>query len=263
MKKISIIILILLMTIIPVKAANYTLKELIPINIKTTIVTDNFSYKNFSYNVNTEGDKTKNHIITFSGIKNLTDEAKPISISIALFDKNQKNIGTINYCTDNLNAKEEKVYEIPVSKSDLAKENTVNDIKYIAVLSDNINCRTDGTLDYIGQTVEEIGIKKNTTVDDDTKLLIKVLAGVFAVVLIIFLYEFVFTNYYTNFDGEEIRTDYKKYNRDLKAKREFEEKLHPTPPPVKKKTKTDTVLMQEEQAANEGEDSTELHNMYK
>lgn len=264
MKKKFLIILITLMSFIPVKAANYEMRELIPINIENTIVTNNFSYKTFTYVVNKDGvDKSKNHTIIFKEIKNLTDEAKPISISIGLFAADKKNIGTINYCTDTLQAKEEKPYEIHVSKENLAKENTVNDIKYIAILSDNTNCRTDGTLDFVGQTVEEIGMKKNNTVNNDTILLLKVLGVVFGVVFLIFIYEFLFTNYYTNFDGKDVRNDYKKYNKELKARRDFEARIHPTPPPVKKKTKTDTVLKQEEAAAKEEADSTDLHNMYK
>ncbi len=264
MKKISLLILTLLIAFIPVKAANYEIRELIPINIETTIGTDNFTYRSFSYVVNKEGvDKTKNHTIIFKGIKNQRDEAKPISISIGLFDNKKENIGTINYCTDTLQAKEEKPYEIKVTKDNLAKKFTVNDIKYISILSDNINCRTTGTLDYVGQKVEDIGMKRNNTLDDDTVRLLKILAFVFGVIFIIFVYEFVFTNYYTNFDGKDVRTDYKKYNKELKARREFEERIHPTPPPVKKKIKTDEVLKQEEEAAKEDKDATDLHNMYK
>ncbi|MBQ6323661.1 MAG: hypothetical protein IJI22_02380 [Bacilli bacterium] len=264
MKKISLLIIVLLMTFIPVNAANYEMRELIPINIENTIVTNNFSYKSFVYVDNKEGvDKSKNHSIVFRGIKNLSDEAKPITISIGLFNSEKRNIGTINYCADSLQSKEEKDYEIKVTKDYLAKENTVNDIKYIAVLSENINCRKDGELDYVGQKVEDIGMKKNNTLSTDATFLLKVFGAVFGVIFLIFLYEFVFTSYYTNFDGKDIRTDYKKYNKELKARREFEERIHPTPPPVKKKTKTDEVLKQEAEAAKEGRDETELHNMYK
>jgi hypothetical protein len=51
MKKIKLLLLvILLFSVIDTKAANYEIKELIPVNIETTIVTKNFSYKNFYYN---------------------------------------------------------------------------------------------------------------------------------------------------------------------------------------------------------------------
>ena len=53
----------------------------------------------------------------FKGIKNQKEEAKPISISIGLFDSKKENIGTINYCTDTLQAKEEKPYELFAFKS--------------------------------------------------------------------------------------------------------------------------------------------------
>ena len=91
MKKILLLVLLtLLLSPINSNAANYNLNELIPNNTETTIVTDNFSYKDFYYN---------NGAITFKGIKNLTNEEKPLSFSIALFNAEKKNIGTIYYCS--------------------------------------------------------------------------------------------------------------------------------------------------------------------
>ena len=86
MKKIAKILLVLLifMSIKAVHAANYNMKELIPENITTTIKGKNILYKNIVY---------KNNIITIEKIKNLSDEPKPITISIGLFDKNKKNLG--------------------------------------------------------------------------------------------------------------------------------------------------------------------------
>jgi uncharacterized protein YxeA len=51
MKKILYGVLILLIGVITinVKAANYGFKELIPINTKNTLVTNNFSYQQFYY----------------------------------------------------------------------------------------------------------------------------------------------------------------------------------------------------------------------
>lgn len=156
MKKIRIVFLLLILfSIKEVRAANYQIKELIPVDTPTTIVTDNFSYKNFYYNDNKmEAESLKNNFIIFENIKNLTDKELPVSISIGLFDENKINIGTVNYCSTNdkysvvnntiLQSEEEKNYVIEVNKKNLADKKTVNDIKYIAVLSDNINCRSSG-----------------------------------------------------------------------------------------------------------------------
>ena len=76
---IKIVLLLLTISIINTKAANYSIRELIPVNIETTIVTDNFSYKSLYYN---------NNYVVFKGIKNLSNEDLPISITIGLFDKN-------------------------------------------------------------------------------------------------------------------------------------------------------------------------------
>ena len=64
MKKLFLLITIFLAAILTVNvnAANYELKELIPINKETTIVTSNFSYKGIQYN---------NENLVLKGVKNL------------------------------------------------------------------------------------------------------------------------------------------------------------------------------------------------
>ena len=71
MKKIRIVFLLLILfSIKEVRAANYQIKELIPVDTPTTIVTDNFSYKNFYYNDNKmEAESLKNNFIIFENIK--------------------------------------------------------------------------------------------------------------------------------------------------------------------------------------------------
>ena len=270
-KKLLLLILLIIGVTIPVKAANYTLKELIPVNIETTIVTNHFSYKSFKYDDNHEaGDTLHDNAIVFTGIKNLTDEEKPITISIGLFDENKKNIGTIHHCTNKedeeqetlmLASKEEIAYKIPIEKKYLKEGTTVRDIKYIAVLSDNINCHTGGSDEYLGQTVEEIGMFKNTSIDDDSKMFIYIMLGVGALVLLLFLWRFVFTTYFDNMDGNDVRQGYKQYNKDLKREREKEAKLHPPVPKEVVREKSDEVLEEERQASQGG--PTDLHNMYK
>ncbi len=269
-----VLIVIAIMIILPVKAANYEIRELIPVNVETTIVTKNFSYKDFYYNDHkAETDQSKNNFIIFKGIKNISDEELPISISIGLFDENKKNIGTINYCSKSdktsvvaesiLKSGEEKPYVIEINKNYLEKGKTTNNIKYISILSENKNCRTEGSQEYIGQTVEEIGVAKNTILDSQTQLLIKILSGVAIVIVALFLYKFMFTKSFQNYDGNDIRQGYKRVNQELKEKREYQEKVNPKPVPVPKKIKSDKVIEQEKQAANEQKDSTDLHNLYK
>lgn len=258
MKKIiSILILLLFILSKNVYAANYELKELIPEKIETTIVTNNFSYRKFSYNG--EG------YINFKSIKNLREEELPISISIGLFDKDKKNIGTINYCSKEnlLAAKEEKGFSIPITKEYLGDGFKIKEIKYIAVLDDNITCKTEGKDYYIGQTVERIGEAKNTTFDSHETLFFTVIGIVGGVLLLLFLYSFMFTNSYENMDGEDVRIGYKKYNKELEDDRERELRMHPPKPKPKEKIKSDEVLEQEKKAQEEDKTGTDLHNLYK
>lgn len=256
MKKIKLLLLgILLFSIIDTNAANYVLKELIPLNIETTIVTDNFSYKNFYYN--------GKGMVIFQSIKNISKKDLPISISIGLFDDNKKNIGTINYCQkeDILLSKEEKSYVIQITNDQLAKEKTIDNIHYISILKDNINCRTTGSEDYVGQKVEDIGKIKDREIKSDTKLFLRII-GILATILgIVLLYRFMFTNSFKNFNGDDLRKDYKKYNKKLAEERE--EKLKKNPPKEKEvePKKTQEVLMQEEEAKKT--ESTDLENYYK
>ena len=275
MKKILFGLLMLIgFSILQVNAANYELSELIPVNTETTIVTNNFSYKDFYYNDNElEADALQNNFIIFKGIKNLTDEEKPVTISIGIFDKDKKNIGIINYCSTKdktsimantiLKSKEEKSYVIEVNKKSLADGKTVKDIKYISILSDNINCNTGGTLDSVGRTVEEIGMPKNRTIDKQTQLLLTIMSIVAIILIILFVYRFLFTNSFQNFNGDDIRRGYKKYNEELKDQREYEARVNPPQEKEPVKVKTDEQILQEEKAAHEDKSGTDLHNLYK
>lgn len=256
MKKLKLLLLgILLLSVIDTKAANYVLKELIPLNIETTIVTDNFSYKNFYYN--------GKGMVIFQSIKNISKKDLPISISIGLFDDNKKNIGTINYCKkeDILLSKEEKSYVIQINNDQLAKEKTIDNIHYISVLKDNINCSTTGNEEYIGQKVEEIGKIKDRSINSETSFFLKMIEILGIILGIILLYRFMFSNSFKNVDGKEIRSGYKQYNKKLAEERE--EKLRNNPPEEKEiiPKKTQEVLMQEEEAKKT--ESTDLEKFYK
>lgn len=273
---ISLITLIAIVTLtIPVQAANYELKELIPVNTPTTIVTNNFSYKEFYYNDNElEASTLKNNFIIFKGIKNISSKDLPVSISVGLFDKDKKNIGTINYCSSSdktsvvaetiLKKGEEQSYVIEINKKYLADKKTVKDIKYIAVLGDNITCRVQGSQDFVGMTVEEIGIKKNSIIDSNTEFLIKIMTFIIVILVIIFLYKFLFTNRFRNFDGEDVRQEFAYRNKELKNEREYIARTSPPKEKPRPKTKEDYIKEQETQEGQkENQEKSDLHNFYK
>ena len=83
------------------------------------------------------------------------------------------------------------------------------------------------------------------------------------VLLLLFLYNFMFTNAYQNMDGSDVRAGYRKYNKELKKERERELKKHPPVEPEPVKVKSDKVIEQEKQAQNEDKSGTDLHNLYK
>ena len=189
-------------------------------------------------------------------------------------NKDKKNIGTINYCSSKdktsvvagteLNPDEEKSYVIEVNKKYLADKKTVKDIKYISILSDNPNCTTGYSLDFVGQTVDEIGQIKNTGLSDDAELFIKILTGIGIVAIIIFVYNFMFSTRYKNFNGEDVRQEYSYINKELEAKRKYDAIHNPTPPKEVKEVKTQEVKAQEEREnSNANKESSDLHNFYK
>ena len=258
MKKIFYLIIVLVgLVTVNVKAANYEFNELIPANIKNTLVTNNFSYRKFYY----DGDGK----VVFGSIKNLSDKELPISISIAFFDENRKNMGIMNFCSkdDMIKSKEEIEYTINVTSSEIAKGMSVKGIKYIAIITDNINCNTERSFDYVGHPVEDIGLPKNNTIDRDSQYLLNIMTVVGAVLLILFLYRYLCTTAYQNMDGSETRAGFRKYNKDLKKEREEELKRNPPKPKEKVKVKTDKVIAQEEAASKEDKSGTDLHNLYK
>ena len=213
--KVLIIVIISIITI-PVYAENYKVKELIPLNTKTTIKTDNFTY------IELYTDQNK---VYFNGVLNRTQDERLISVSIGLFDKNKKNIGTINDCKTyllKLKPKEQMSHAVDITSEFMQKGKTNKDVKYIAILGDNINCRQTGSLDYIGKTIEEIGKSSKSIFTDDVVLTLKIVGGVIGILLLLFLYKFLFTKQFINIDGEDVRRAYKTTN---KKKNNNEEKF--------------------------------------
>lgn len=260
MKKIlyGLFILLIGLFTINVEAANYGFKELIPVGVKNTLVTNNFSYQQFYYDESGQ--------LIFKNIKNLSDKDLPISISIAFFDENKRNMGIMNYCNEKevIGPKANKEnHTIEVTESEMGEGKNIKDIKYIAILTDNVTCTKENSFEYVGSPLDDIGMGKNNELDTPSIRLIHVMEVVFGLLFLLFLYEFLFTKRYQNFDGSETRAGFKKYNKELKREREEELRKNPPKPKEFTKVKTDEVLEQEEKAKKEDKSATDLHNLYK
>ena len=259
MKKIKLLVLaILLGFILPVHAADYEIRELIPVDVTTSVHGEIFIYKNINYS---------NGIIKIGSVRNNSFDNHALSVSIGLFGSDKKNIGIINYCEkDNtIHSKENKKdIMIDVKGSYIAPEKNLKDIKYIAVIGENTNCREDGSQEFIGSTVEQIGIAKNTGIGVGAERLLTVIKIIAFVLVALFLYKFLFTSAYRNMDGEDVRQEYAYINKELRKDREYEAKKNPPKPKVIKTHKTKEILAQEkEENKNENKDNTDLQNMYK
>lgn len=256
MKKVLWMILLLCM-VIPVHAANYSMKELIPENTKTTIRGEHLLYKEIFY---------QSGKIRMQAIKNNSKEAQKLAISIGLFDKNKKNIGTINYCQDEQLASKQGKDNVSIDvKGDyLVAKKSLADIKYIAVLGENLNCRTDGATEYLGQTVDQIGMARNNTLTSEEMLVVNIIKWIGVAMVIGFLYRFLFTGAYRNIDGEDVRQEFSYINKELRKEREHEAIVNPPKPKVVKPNKSKEIVEQEKiQNEKDRLDDSDLHNMYK
>ena len=266
MKKIIALIFtfIVLITTCDVHAANYNLKELIPVGTTTTIVTKRFSYKQFYYNELEER-------IYFEGIKNIYQEELPVSFSIALFDKDKLNIGLINYCDKNnniLSPDSEIVFSIDVKKGYLGEEFNASDIKYIALLEDNTTCKVEGSNSYIGQKVDEIGKYQGSELSDSSLLAVQIIGFIAGVIVVVFLYQFLFTNNFKNMDGNEIRDVLKNYKKDSARANIFGkvEESSELPEGISIVNKSKTVEMADKEALENDKSKrkeNDLYDMYK
>ena len=258
-KYIKLLIILLLVGItLPVKAANYAFKELIPQDKTTTIRGNTFLYKNLTY---------QNGVVKFELIKNNSKEKKPLSVSIGLFDEKGKNIGIINYCSAEqaLNSKEEKEnFIIDINGASMESGKTYKDIKYISILGENSTCRLGGSQEFIGQTVEEIGMARNNQLTSSELLIVNIFKVILVALVLLFIYKFLFTGAYRNMDGEDVRQEYAYINKELRKEREQELKRNPPKPKEPKKVKSDEIIEQERiQNEKDKADDSDLHHMYK
>lgn len=159
-----------------VKAANYPIKTLIPIDTSATVDTDVFTYQDFIYNSSV--DDRGNNTITFSQIINHTDKRMPVSINLLLFNGDKKNIGYLTYCSDKdldseynqfkIDGGGSSAFSVNVSsryfgiheeKSGITTHDvkySPSDVKYIAVMDDNKYCQVGGYNNYVGKSIDQI-----------------------------------------------------------------------------------------------------------
>ena len=158
MKKFNYIIVLLLFMVfvLPINTFAADVMELIPVGTNTSVNTKLFQY---DFVANTNG-------ITFSNIKNNSNNKVPVSINILLFDTEKKNIGYLTYCSDKdlssdysgfkLNAAANSSFYINISSKYFVEGKTNSDIKYIAVQDENKYCEIGGYSKYNGLTLKEI-----------------------------------------------------------------------------------------------------------
>ena len=252
------LILILTFTTKQVFADNYKMMELIPQDKVVTIRGDIFLYKNVEY---------KNGKITFGQIKNITDEKKQITISLAFFDEEKENITIINYCSteDVLEPNSIKQnYEIQIDRTKLTEDKKINDIKYYAILSENKSCRLGGEKEYVGRRIEDINRLGNSEMPSEAKLLLRVIEVIVIILVIIFLYKFLFTGAYRNMDGEDVRAEFDYVNKQKAKERKKQKYINPNIPKEKGPNKSEKIKAQEDaENKQEKKDNSDLHNMYK
>lgn len=163
-----------------VEAAEYKVGDLFAPKELATVKTDNFIYNNIYFD---------GKVVTFGEVKNLTDEKIPVSVSIGLFDASKKNIGIINYCSNedyesdfsglNLKKGQSTNFNVLVKNKYLKEENSQGNISYLGIIDDNIYCKVGGATNYIGKSMEEIKGQESLTVREVSgldKLLEMVLA---------------------------------------------------------------------------------------
>lgn len=162
MKKIVIFLLALVcFNTLGVEAKdNVNTNVLYPVNSSFDVETDYFNYKNIYYN-------SVNATLNVGEVYNSTHKKVPVSISLALFDSDKKNIGVVNYCsTEDLESdyafkqlttnQSTPFYMQVLEKNHVANQKKLVDVAYVAVLSDNKYCKVGGKDNYVGLTIEEI-----------------------------------------------------------------------------------------------------------
>ena len=278
MKKLLIGIIILISFLsLPVYAEDYDLYQLIPINKHANVETDHFIYKDFYYNDNEmQRESLHNNHIIFKEIINKSDEVLPVTISIGFFDKDKKNIGTLNYCgtKEDITFAAKEIgpeatipYSMVVMKTDLLDKKDLKDIAYIAVLGENRTCSTGKVAENGGRTVEEIREgnptnKSSLDLDSQTKNFLYAVVGGIILLVLFFWFRSASTGGMTR--DEVIREQYKLKHQQNLQNREPQPVQEPIPEKTveePKPTQEETLL--EEAPKEEHQENTDLMNLFK
>lgn len=174
-----------------VKENGYKTMELVPVENSINISGDNLDYTNINYNNVTSE-------LSIGSITNTTNKKIPISISIGFFDLSQKNVGIFNYCSDNdietnysglqLTSKNSTSFSFIIDDEYLKDKINTTDIKYIAVMSDNKDCKVGGADSYLNKTIDQIEKKDSVDADKyDGFLTLEQIIAQFTFVFIIFI----------------------------------------------------------------------------
>ena len=117
----------------------------------------------------------------YSNIKNNTSSAKYIAVEVLLFDKDDRNIGIFNYCSDNdyetqfsdykINPNQSVQFTYKIFPKYLAdqEKNTLGDVASYSIAFDNKYCKIGGYDKYKGKTLDEI-VKDNNVAPSGSKL---------------------------------------------------------------------------------------------
>lgn len=268
MKKILLGILVFI-CFINVSAKDYGELELIPVGEKANVTTKSFFYHNFYYDSSSEqASYLNNNSVRFDGIKNLGTEERYVSITLGFFDEKKENIGVYYYCSSNdkegsnynikIMSNESKSVIINITNDLLYKNNKVDDVKYITVMSENPNCNSGTNFDFVGKKAQYIDFKD--TAKSDYKFF-KYCFYVLILIVVILVLKFIF-DYTINKNGRitdkilGIDQRDKRTNEEIKNeyyRRREEENLRNK----KVEKKKEIVDISQE------EGKTDLHNMYK
>ena len=179
MKKICFyigVVLLICLYALPVKASEYDLNKLIPIDTKATVHTDRFDYIDFSFS--SEINEKGNGVIHFTTIQNNMVTKTPVSINILLFDQDKINIGFLTYCSDRdfdskysafkLKGNESTAFAIDVFSKYFVSEKSAKDVSYIAAMDENAYCQVGGYTKYAGLKIEQIVGGEGTETKEQT-----------------------------------------------------------------------------------------------
>ena len=142
----------------------YDVKTLISIKTTADVSTDIYNYRNIKY-VDKVEDK-KYGMFEIDSITNNSKIERPYAINIFLFNKKQKNIGYVSYCSSKdlegdyaqlmLGSKAKSYFTVPIDKKYFGKGYDRSDLAYFAIDENNGECVVGNVDKYLGLTLYDI-----------------------------------------------------------------------------------------------------------